>query len=105
MFNITPIVTTNYAASWGELVRLDMRGKVAPDIVQIRLPPAGKTNAGQTLAIATTNPGGAEDGSAVQIVPPPGQTINGNVACAPQQNEQRLLFVSDGENIQCLSAT
>lgn len=105
MFSITPIVSSNYTASWGELVRVDMSGKTAPEIVAIQLPAAAPANAGQILSIATTNQGGAEDGSAVQIFPTGAQTIGGVMGWAPQRGEQRLQFVSDGENVQCLSLT
>lgn len=105
MFSITPIVYGNYTASWGELVRLNMASKTAPEIIAIQLPAASPENAGQILSIVTTNQGGAEDGSAVQIFPVTGQTIGGAKDWAPQGGEQRLAFVSDGENVQCLSLT
>lgn len=105
MFSITPKVSSDYTASWGEQVRIDMAGKVAPEIVKVQLPAAAPSNAGQVISVVTTNPGGAEDGSAVQILVPAGQTVGGSHDCAPQQNEQRLLFSSDGENIQVVSVT
>mgnify|MGYP001244490794 FL=1 len=103
MFSITPIVSSNYSASWGELVRLDMSGKLAPDVVAIQLPAAAPANTGQVLAICTTNPGGAEDGSAVRIVPAQGQTIAGSKDWAPQQGERFYLFVSDGSAVRIVS--
>lgn len=103
MFSVTPKVSSNYTASWGELVRLNMAGKIAPEVVQIQLPAAAPANAGQVLAISTTNLGGSEDGSAVQVVPAPGQTIAGSTNWAPQQGERFYIFASDGENIQLVS--
>ncbi len=60
-----PIVTADYTASPGELVRVDMSGKVAPDVLTIKLPPPALAPRG--ICVITVNPGGAENGSWVRI--------------------------------------
>lgn len=105
MFSITPIVSSNYTASWGEQVRIDMSSKTAPEIIAIQLPAAAPSNAGQVLSIVTCNQGGAENGSAVQVFPAAGQTIGGARGWAPQGGEQRILLSSDGKDVQVVSVT
>ncbi len=78
-WSITPVVTSDYTAGIGELVQVDMAGKVAPDVVTIFLPAAAMANAGQSIVIVTVNMGGAEDGSKVRLsastnIAPAGET-------------------------------
>ena len=103
---VTPVITTDYAPAWGELVRINMAGKVAPESVTIKLPASDKTTVGQCIAVVTVNQGGAEDGSAIRITSSNDQTIGGVPnEWAPSTGEHRLMFVSDGQNVQVLSIT
>jgi hypothetical protein len=91
---ISPIVSSDYAASIGELVQIDMRGKMAPDVLTIALPEATATNVGQSVIVVTVNSGGAEDGSRVRMsassnIHPPSATY----------------YDSVGEVIQTLTST
>jgi hypothetical protein len=105
-WSITPVITTDYAPSWGELVRINMAGKIAPESVTIKLPPSDKTSVGKCISVVTTNQGGAEDGSSIRITSSNGQTIGGVPnEWAPSTGEHRLVFVSDGQNVQVLSIT
>lgn len=65
-WTISPVVTSDYFASIGELVQVDMAGKAAPDIVTINLPDPGP-HLGRSIAIVTINGGGAEDGSRLRL--------------------------------------
>ena len=105
-WTVAPIVTTDYAPAWGELVRVNMSGKVAPESVAIKLPASDKTTIGQCIAVVTVNQGGAEDGSAIRITSSNDQTIGGVPdEWSPSAGEHRLVFISDGQNVQVLSIT
>lgn len=64
---VSEIVSSDYVAHANELVRVDMLGKFAPDIVTISLPISNVSNRGMPIEVATMNQGGAEDGSILRI--------------------------------------
>jgi hypothetical protein len=64
---VTPVVSKDYAASIGELVRVDMSGKFAPDMVTVDLPPGPSSDGAQSVCVCTTNTGGIEDGAKLKV--------------------------------------
>jgi hypothetical protein len=74
-WSVTDAKTADYTAAINELVRVDMSGKMAPDIVEITLPEATSANEGRSICVALTNVGGVEDGAILRITSTGGQEI------------------------------
>ena len=98
-WTVTAEKTADYTAAIGELVRVDMAGLAAPDEIVITLPLATPANTGRSVAIVTSNDGGAEDGAILRLNTGGGQTINDSVPpFGPNFGEVRVVVVSTGSN-------
>jgi hypothetical protein len=64
---ITPVVSKDYTATIGELVRVDMTGKLAPDMITIDLPAGSSADGRQSVCIVTVNDGGVEDAARLRV--------------------------------------
>lgn len=97
---INDVVTADYDASVGELVRVNMLGKAAHDVVCVSLPAPDSSNKGQSVKVVTVNCGGCEDGSVLRIethggkITPPGDYYSQDLG----GGEQFYEFISDGTN-------
>jgi hypothetical protein len=69
-------VTADHTAELGEYVRVDMTGKVAPDVVTITLPPATADNVGRAIKVAEISSGGVDNGAEMHIVIDGGQSFD-----------------------------
>lgn len=96
-WDMPDVVTTSTEAGHGQLVRVDMTGKVAPDVVTVTLPASTVATLGRPICVMTVNAGGAAGGSKLRIETTGGQLITSGIGTFIEgTGEIRFTIVDNG---------